>query len=155
MNTSCSARGRLLPQAILCLMIAASSGCGDRSGPPLYPVSGVVTLDGKPLANAGVMFLPRGDTRGNACVGLTDKDGKYVLKPERGGGQGAPEGQFAVTISKMKDPPKGAGAGQPAAAETDLDETLSPKYWDSAQTILSAQVPQGGATVDFPLKSKP
>ena len=100
------------------------------------------------------MFLPRGDTRGNACIGLTDKDGKYTLKPERGGGSGAPEGTFAVTISKMKDPPPGSGSG-PAAAETDLDETLSPKYWDSAKTILSANVPKGGGTVDFPLVAKP
>src|SRR6185436_7768075 len=110
----------------LCLLVgcvvAASSGCGGQSSVPLYPVSGVVTLDDKPLANAGVMFLPRGNTRGNACVALTGADGKYSLKPERGGGHGAPEGEFVVTISKMKDPPAGAGSG-PAAAETNLDET--------------------------------
>jgi hypothetical protein len=135
-------------------LVIAASGCGERNDVPHYPVSGIVTLDGKPLAGAGVMFLPRGETRGNACVALTDGEGKYSLKPERGGGTGAPEGEFAVTISKMKDPPPGTGSG-PAAAETGFDETLSPKYWDSAQTILSAHVPQGGATIDFPLKSRP
>ena len=129
-------------------------GCGDPNAPPLYPVTGTVTLDGQPLAGAGVMFFPREQTRGNACVGMTDAAGKYTLKPERTGGSGAPEGVFAVTISKMKDPPATA-AGQPAAAETDLDETLSPKYWDSAQSILSAKVPKGGANIDFPLVSRP
>ena len=135
--------------------LLALAGCGDPNAPPLHPVSGTVTLDGKPLAGAGVMFLPRDDTRGNACVGLTDASGKYTLKPERASGTGAPEGTFAVTISKMKDPPAAAAPDQPPAAETGNEETLSPKYWDSVQTILKAQVPQGGATIDFELKSNP
>src|SRR5687767_4357332 len=67
------------------LLLAVVGGCETYDGPPLYPVSGTVTLDGKPLANAGVMYLPRGSTRGNACLGITDASGKYVLKAERGG----------------------------------------------------------------------
>ena len=133
-------------------LLAACLGCETYDGPPLYPVSGIVTLDGKPLANAGVMFLPRDSTRGNACLGITDASGKYVLKAERGGGAGCQEGKFAVTISKMKDPPP--GTGEVAAAETGTEETLPAKYWDSAQTILSADVPSGGATIDFKLDSK-
>ncbi|MGE0758895.1 MAG: hypothetical protein AB7O38_17870, partial [Pirellulaceae bacterium] len=126
-----------------------ATGCGD-DGPELHPVSGTVTLEGKPLANAGVMFFPRGTTRGNTCVAMTDADGKYTLKPENRSGEGAPEGTFAVTISKMKDPPAAAG-DQPAAAETGLEETLSPKYWDSAQSILQATVAPGPNTIDFEL----
>jgi hypothetical protein len=134
------------------LLLGISCGCEKYEGPPLYPVSGTVTLDGKPLANAGVMFLPRESTLGNACLGITDASGKYVLKAERGGGEGCQEGTFAVTISKMKDPPP--GAGEVAAAETGTEETLPAKYWDSAQTILNAKVPSGGATIDFKLESK-
>ncbi len=137
--------------ALVLGLLVLGSGCNSYDGPPLHPVSGTVTLDGQPLANAGVMFLPRGDTRGNACLAMTDASGKYTLKTEEGGMPGAAEGEFAVTISKMKDPP----AGQPAAAETGIEETLSAKYWDSAQTILTAKVPAGGATLDFPLVSNP
>jgi len=132
---------------------ALAVGCEKYEGPPLFPVSGTVTLDGKPLANAGVMFLPRGETRGNACLGITDASGKYSLRAEQGGGAGCQEGEFAVTISKMKDPPPGAGGA--AAAEAGTEETLPAKYWDSAQTVLSANVPTGGTTVDFQLESKP
>ena len=138
----------------LCVVLAFVNGCSD-SGPKLHPVSGTVTLDGQPLANAGVMFFPRGSTLGNACIGMTDTNGKYRLKPEKRSGTGAPEGEFAVTISKMKDPPANAKAGEPAAAETGLEETLSAKYWDSAKTILKATVPTGGATIDFSLTKKP
>ena len=146
-------------EAIICsvtlsVILTFASGCSD-SGPKLHPVSGRVTLDGQPLANAGVMFFPRGSTLGNACIGMTDTNGKYILKPEKRNGTGAPEGEFAVTISKMKDPPAKAKAGEPAAAETGLEETLSAKYWDSAKTILKATVPMGGTKIDFSLTKKP
>lgn len=112
-----------------------------------------MTLDGQPLANAGVMFLPRGETPGNACLGITDASGKYVLKAEQGDATGCQEGEFAVTISKMKDPPP--GSGEAAAAEAGTEETLPAIYWDSAQTILSAKVPKGGGNIDFPLVAHP
>ncbi len=136
-----------------CLALVIFAGCGD-DGPPLHPVTGKVTLEGKPLANAGVMFFPRGSTLGNTCIGITDADGKYSLKPENRGGTGAPEGDFDVTISKMKDPPP-VKPGEAPAAETGAEETLSPKYWDSAKSILKAKVPAGGTTVDFQLKRRP
>lgn len=137
----------------LALTVIALTGCGD-DGPKLHPVSGTVTLEGKPLEKAGVMFFPRGTTLGNACIGMTDANGKYTLKPENRSGTGAPEGEFAVTISKMKDPPP-TKPGESAPAETGLEETLSPKYWDSAQSILKAKVPAGGGSIDFSLKKKP
>ena len=147
---------RLSPvQFVSCLFLGvllnAFAGCGKSNATPHYPVSGIVTLDGQPLVNAAVMFFPRGNTKGNACLGYTDATGKYSLAPERDGGTGAPEGEFAVIVSKLKDPPPGT---PPGAAETDADQILSPKYWDSAQTILSAQVPKGGASINFELESK-
>jgi hypothetical protein len=137
---------------ILAMLLNVCAGCGNSNQTPHYPVSGIVTLDEKPLVNAAVMFFPRGATKGNACLGYTDETGKYTLAPERDGGSGCPEGEFAVMVSKLKDPPPGTPAG---AAETDADQMLSPLYWDTARTILKAQVPKGGTTVDFPLKSKP
>lgn len=134
-------------------VLIANLGCRDPNLPELYPVTGTVTLDGEPLARAGVMFLPRGTTRGNACIGITDENGKYSLTSERDGGEGAPEGEFAVTISKMKEP-VGYDPSQPAPAETGNDETLASQYWDSSKTVLTAKVPKGGGNIDFPLKSK-
>jgi hypothetical protein len=150
-------QGRSLSAQLIAFLIAsvtltASLGCRDPNQPELHPVSGTVTLDGQPLANAAVMFLPRGSTLGNACLGYTDETGKYILAPERGGGEGAPEGEFAVIVSKTKEPPPGT---PPGAAETDADQMLPSAYWDSAKTVLSAKVPKGGGTVNFDLKSNP
>ena len=78
-----------------------AAGCG---GPPMAPVSGEVTSNGKPVANAAVTFSPVAVTEGalNApgkpSTGYTDADGKFVLsayKPY----DGALIGQHRVTVS--------------------------------------------------------
>jgi hypothetical protein len=52
-------------------------GCG---GVKYVPVSGVVTLDGKPLANAMVLFQPIGDQGGVGSTAKTDSEGRYKLE---------------------------------------------------------------------------
>ena len=47
------------------------TGCGD-SGPVLVPVEGTVTLDGKPLANKSLMFVPIDETLGHGAGGSSD-----------------------------------------------------------------------------------
>ena len=143
-------------QAILGVAAAALlAGCSSRDSnlPQQYPVSGVVTLDGKPLPGAGVMFLPRGNTRGTGAYGMTDETGKYSLKTDHGG-EGAPEGEFAVTISRVVNRDGTPYVPNPNAAEAGERETLPAIYWDSMKTILSANVPKGGKSIDFELKSK-
>ena len=57
-----------------CLLVL--SGCGgDR--PKLGTVNGKVTLDGKPLAGAGVVFTPIDG--GRQSMALTNREGNYAL----------------------------------------------------------------------------
>ena len=51
------------------------------SQPPLVEVTGVVLLDGKPMPDALVQFLPDPDqgTRGPRGSGVTDADGRFKL----------------------------------------------------------------------------
>lgn len=130
-------------------------GCSQRDSrlPPQHPVSGTITLDGKPLAGAGIMFLPRGDTRGTGAMGMTDEAGKYTLKTDYGG-PGAPEGEFAVTVSKVVNRDGTPYIPNPDVAEAGERETLPGIYSDSMKTTLSAKVPPGGGTIDFELKGK-
>ena len=59
----------------------------------------MVTLDGQPVADAGVMFLPVDSREGPPASGTTDAEGRFTLitanRPE-----GAPIGSHRVAISK-------------------------------------------------------
>jgi hypothetical protein len=140
---------------LLIAIVLCVAGCGQKNPnlPAQYPVSGTVTLDGKPLAGAGVMFLPRGETRGTGAMGTTDEAGKYTLKTDYGG-PGAPEGEFAVTISKLINKDGTPYVPNPDVAEAGGRETLPARYSDSMKTELTAQVGKEGNTIDFELKSK-
>src|SRR5262245_1223682 len=147
----------MLKHNLLIYLFAAIfvAGCGRKGPnlPPQYPVSGTIMLDGKPLAGAGIMFLPRGETRGTGAFAMTDAAGKYSLKTDYGG-PGAPDGEYAVTISKVVNRDGTPYVPNPNAAEAGERETLPGTYSDSMKTVLKANVPKGGDTIDFDLKSK-
>jgi hypothetical protein len=140
---------------LLALVLVVVAGCGPKypNLPAQYPVSGMVTLDGKPVTSAGIMFLPRGETRGTGAMAMTDGEGKYSLKTEYGG-PGAPEGEYAVTISKVVNRDGTPYVPKPDVAEAGERETLPGIYSDSMKTVLTATVPKGGKTIDFELKGK-
>ena len=74
----------------------------SRQWPPRFPTSGVVTLDGAPVAEAVVTFSitrPDRDNKAFTAVGMTDQQGRFTLRTFRPG-DGAVEGSHAVTISK-------------------------------------------------------
>jgi hypothetical protein len=51
-------------------------GCTDSGGPPLAPVSGLVTLDGQPVQGAGLEFIA---DAGGVAYGKTDDAGRYYM----------------------------------------------------------------------------
>ena len=57
-------------------------GCGGGPNPEILPVSGVVSINGKPLPNAEVRFVPMEDgLDGNFIAsGITDKEGGFSLR---------------------------------------------------------------------------
>ncbi len=91
------------PLLFLPLLLPLAAGCG---GPyKTAPVSGRVTLNGKPLANAAVLFQPVA-TEGNnepgpGSSGVTDADGRYSLTLIGNRGKGAVIGKHKVRITKM------------------------------------------------------
>lgn len=86
--------------AVLLLSLLALSGCS--SGPAIAPVSGVITLDGKPYDKAVVSFQPIG-TKENPTPGVgssayTDENGRYELVLQGGDRKGAIVGRHRVRI---------------------------------------------------------
>jgi hypothetical protein len=116
------------------LLIAV--GCGRSDRPDLGTVQGTVTLDGKPLAGALVVFTPSGP--GRSASDLTDAAGRYELTYLRDIA-GATLGPHVVIITT-------------ATEERGGREMLPPRYHE--KTELSATVAPGSNTIDFPLKSK-
>lgn len=73
-------------------------GCGSDDQPELGKVSGLVTLDGKPLPHVEITFAP---DVGRPSYGETADDGKYELNYVRDI-QGAKVGRHTVTIRSTK-----------------------------------------------------
>jgi hypothetical protein len=80
----------------LCL---AQLGCGSEPGELLLPVSGRVTLSGRPLTSGTVSFRPD-SARGNASLhhptGTIDALGGYTLSVVKS--PGAPPGWYRVLV---------------------------------------------------------
>jgi hypothetical protein len=74
-----SDRFRLGVRCVVLLLVF--SGC-NKTGPDLAPVSGRVTLDGKPAESTKVMFYPDGEK--SPSLGRTDEEGRYLLRYKRG-----------------------------------------------------------------------
>jgi hypothetical protein len=132
------------------------AGCGGDQGSdvPLVPALGKVTLDGKPLADANLVFIPIGSTKGGGGNAKTTAEGSYSVATPLGE-PGLPVGEYKVVISKME---LANGAVPPTSSDKPLpggtkDEQLSPTYADRDGTILRATVAAGeGKPIDFELK---
>jgi hypothetical protein len=81
---------------LLCPLTLA--GCGP-SRPETVPVSGRVTLDGRPVEGATVMFSP--EAEGRPATGTTDAEGNFTLKTFEPG-DGALLGKHRVTVTKVE-----------------------------------------------------
>ena len=142
-------RGRLSFIVVIMFLPVALSACG-RGGMTYSPVSGKVTLDGKPLANANVVFIPiakpGSDISGDTAGGVTDENGQYTLKTSTRDGlkDGAQVGKHRVSISKQFT----RGEGDRSIT----NETLPRRY--NEVTELTADVAAGTNQKDFELKSR-
>ncbi|HEV3117674.1 MAG TPA: carboxypeptidase-like regulatory domain-containing protein [Gemmataceae bacterium] len=88
-----------LKNARLVMLLAAaalaSGGCARTVG-----IKGRVTLDGQPVEGASIQFVPLDG--GRVAFGTTDQDGYYTLSAFKPG-DGAPKGEYKVTVAKMSD----------------------------------------------------
>src|SRR5262245_8438961 len=151
-------------------LLLALTGCSSKYKP--VAVSGVVTLDKKPVEGATVYFYATGDAKeGRPAQGITDKDGKFYLST-LGNKDGALPGQYKVVIHKyvptnpsLKIPdfpntPEGKAARDDfnyrnfeAKGIQPFKNSLPAKYSNSETTPLTCTVKKS-MTVDYELTSK-
>ena len=93
-------------------------GC-SKTDPSLVAVTGTVTINDQPLANATVTFIPKDGTPGFGGVGKTDAAGKSKLFGNRDDAPGILPGEYRVVVSKRLMPD---GSEVPANGEHAADE---------------------------------
>jgi hypothetical protein len=123
------------------LLVIGAAGCGGGGGGfKVAPVSGVVTLNGVPLANAMVRFQP--DATGNPgppSIGETDDQGNFILTFSDGQ-EGAVVGPHKVYISTRKM----QANAENSDIETEIAPELVPANYRTAPPTFD--VPKGGTT---------
>lgn len=99
-STTTTTTTRLRRCGLLLLLgtLAALSGCkSEEDRIPLLPVSGTVTQNGKPMANATVSFIPaEGNTHSTPGVDATGPEGNYKIRYKNRMGLSA--GKYRVVI---------------------------------------------------------
>jgi hypothetical protein len=137
--------------AVSPLIAAAGCGRGDANLPPRAKVTGLVTLDGRPLATGMVMFVPDTDrhTIGPPAVGGIDATGHYQLTTDRqSAGDGAIVGFHRVRVV-ASEPPRNSMQS--------MTPSLIPlKYNDEAKSGLAFEVKADRENVfDLKLSAEP
>lgn len=102
-----------------CVLVAGCSKGSQR--PKTYPVTGTVTLNGKPVEGATVTFVPKEPATGTpppqAASAVTDANGRYAIGTFATG-DGAIPGEYLVKVTKYRVPQ----AQQPQAGEDPQSE---------------------------------
>lgn len=117
------------------------SGCGSEYA----TVTGRITLDGEPLPNATVSFMPE-DEGGRPSFGRTGTDGRYSLQ-ETHRVSGALPGEYTVRITTYVE-----GNPEEIPPIPTVPERVPTKY--NTETGLIEEVKPGENVLDFPLDSQ-
>ena len=125
-------------------LVVALVGCGGKQ---VVPVTGVVTLDGEPLADADITFdaIAGG---GLIYVAKTDAEGRFSLKAFDSVATGAVAGDYRVSISTAK-------AVSPTGVAEDMvftSERVPAEYRNGRLRFVVPE--QGTNNADFELTSQ-
>jgi hypothetical protein len=142
--------------ALIALAVALA-GC-SAPPPAVVPAAGIVLLNGEPLPNARVEFVPMTPGLGAEYIatGTTNETGRFTLTCK--GQPGACSGENRVTVADA-DPPADA-RGQSADAQAKLtrfyaalkNRPIPAAYGNAAQTPLVVTVAAGQAEYKLELK---
>jgi hypothetical protein len=145
------------------IALAGLIGCGDPDDRiSLVPVTGTVTLNGKPLADARVTFLPDPANKSNTPgTDSTGPNGNYKLRFKSR--SGIAPGKYKVEI----EPPLVMSGGVPvpeafkddplmlqkAEEARNINKRGSAKKAAGSKSQFEAEVPDAGGEFDFDVKA--
>jgi hypothetical protein len=154
MRDRCEERSNPVGLARWLVFIAVVSMMGCAGSDKFAPLSGKVTLNGKPLAHATVSFQPFAKPgsieAGEGSIGKTNEKGAFILSSSTGK-SGALVGKHRVSISAI-DPQIGEHDTRPPRGGWPRADKVPIRY--NAKTELTFDVPPGGTSkADFDLTS--
>ena len=133
--------------------LLAALGCSSKGGhlPKTVPAAGVVTLDGKPVDGAQVVFVPAAEGATGA-FGTTNASGHFSLRSYEEK-DGAIPGDYKVQVSKTVEVKlKGNLDGGDAVR---FDYAVPAKYTGAKTSGLTVTVPDSGIKdINLALSSK-
>jgi hypothetical protein len=115
-------------------------GCGRATGPNTHPVSGTVTLNGKPLVTGDVIFYP--ETENMPAVMGKLEEGRYSFR--------AVAGRHRVSIQSVGGKPRVVSPVMPP-----VFEPLVPARYNRESTLTAEVQTTGHNHFDFALQSDP
>lgn len=142
------------------LLLIPLAGCGPEM--EFASVDGVVTLDGKPIADLEVQLIPdeRLGTSGPPVSAYTDKDGQYRITASKTSGAVVGKNRVCIRDATMMMPGGGtdaeSGEGKPALNRTPRRPRMPLVYSDAFRSPLGeVTIRPGLQTLNFELKAKP
>ena len=143
---------RLVSRWCVCLLvamsIAAAGGCGGESVEEIRgAVKGKVTLDGQPVKQGSIRFIPTAGTKGPEG-GSRIQDGVYSIELENG----AAIGKNRVEITANKPTGKKVKSAMSDNVIDETEEAIPERY--NKRSTLAKSVEKGTNEFDFDLKSK-
>lgn len=126
--------------AVLPLQVFVLVGCGGGSEFDLVPVSGKVTLNDQPLANATVNFIPESSTEDGlapSSFGRTNEAGEFTLRTLVDDRAGAMVGKHKVRITLAEDEESDSDI-----VDTSKKKSIPARY--NVETELTFDVVPGG-----------
>lgn len=115
-----------------CLLL----GCSETRKGDKAEVFGMVTLDGTPVADAQIRFMPKSNTDLGTAFCRTNAQGEFIIKPDANNNNWLKPGKYIVLISKIA-PLEAKVMGTP---EVNL---LPTQYSLQAKTPLTAELQNG------------
>jgi hypothetical protein len=142
-----------------CVALLATSlvGCGNKARLPVNPVHGRVLYKGQGVPRATVVFFPDGDAAnlvGNVRpFAYTEADGSFDVKTYVGG-DGAPPGDYRVSIttfyaSPKRGPVKDALVGEEAPQTfVQIPKPISEKFANIESAGIKITIQEGENNLD-------
>lgn len=138
-------------RCIFLILTSLALGCGD---PPLHPVTGKVTLDGKAYERLIVYFRPMDGkpSEFNIGVGETDHTGKLTLRSTAGGG--LQKGMYRVSFTCVVPANKSGAATGLSDEKSDDDrrlvtKELVPDEYASQESPVEFEVQSGDNVFEY------